>query len=176
VSEPNSLYVRVHLSKDAFERFLKSQSVAASHFHDWMPWLGQAEVYGGPLSEQWLAEVSEGHQAGTVEDALAAWVDDGWSMARSVYDEETETWVFGCLQFSENYHEYMVSLPFLRAVEAFKDRPGDDFMVVYPCIWGPEDCHEVCISLAQGGGAICDAFSAPQRAEADAFLQQLFPQ
>ncbi|WP_157288392.1 hypothetical protein [Uliginosibacterium gangwonense] len=175
MSEPNSLYVRVHLSKDAFERFLKSQTVAASHFNDWMPWLGQAEVYGGPLSEQWLAEVSEGHQPGTVEDALAAWVDDGWAMARSVYDEATETWMFGCLQFSENYGEYMVYLPLMRAVEAFKDRAGDDFMVVYPRIWGPTDCHVVCISLSQDGGALCDEFSPRMRAEADGFLQRLFP-
>ena len=95
--------------------------------------------------------------------------------ANYTYDEATEMWQFGVLNWTMNYHQCLVNLPFLRAVCYFKDRPGADFLLVYPWIY-PSDGHEVCYRLDQG----CSKFVAQPaegwQADAEAFLNTLCPQ
>jgi hypothetical protein len=39
MSEPDSLYLRVRLSKQAYRRYLASEALDARDFSDWMNWL-----------------------------------------------------------------------------------------------------------------------------------------
>ena len=45
MSEPDSLYLRVHLSKQAYERYLASPGADARDFPDWMDWLGKVQMH-----------------------------------------------------------------------------------------------------------------------------------
>jgi len=131
MSEPDSLYLRVRLSKGAFERYLASKAADADDFDDWMPWLGRARMHGLVFTREKIAEIARGVRKRSTAEEIAGWTKDDWAFARSHYDELTETWRFGVANFSENYQEFLVYLPPLRAVGRFKDLPGADFMLVY---------------------------------------------
>ena len=119
MSEPDSLYLRVSLSKQAHQRYLASPCADARDFSDWMDWLGKAKMYGGPFAPEKIAEIGEGAPKHLTAERIETWTGDLWSIAKSDYDEATETWRFGILQFSENYYEILEYLPVLRAVGTF---------------------------------------------------------
>ncbi len=176
MSEPSSLYVRAHLSKDAYERFLKSQRVGPKAFDDWMVWLANVELASGQPTPALIDEVALAlaDDTGTVEEGIEGWCDSDWSFAKSVYDEKTGLWQFGVLQFSENIYEYLAYLPFVRAVSMFQDRTQGDFMLVFPFIWAPDTC-ELCIDLDPGASRLHTEASPQRMAEARTFLSFLMP-
>ncbi len=137
MSEPDSLYLRVRLSKQAYERYLASPGADARDFPDWMDWLGKVQMHGPGFTPERIAEIGRETGKCSPADGIAAWTSSDWAMGKSAYDEATGTWRFGILQFSENYLECLGYLPPLRAVCQFKDRPGVDFMLVYNHFWSP---------------------------------------
>jgi hypothetical protein len=180
MSEPCSLYLKVRLSKAAYESYLASPCVDARDFGDWMDWLAKAEMAGGPMTPDDVREIGQTSQPVPVTEVIHAWTSNEWAMGKSIYDESAEVWQFGILQFSENYHEYLVNLPFLRGVDRFKDKPGKDFLLVYPYIWDPHE-FELLIAIDEGSSVI--AGSRGERAsipaeflsEAERFLNGLMP-
>ena len=154
MSEPYSLYLRVRLSKRAFERYLASPAADARHFKDWMPWLGKARMHSFVFTPDKIAEIArDAHKSSTAEE-IGAWTANAWAFARSHYDELTETWRFSIAQFSENYKEFLEHLPPLRAVDRFKDLPGTDFMLVYDHFWSPNNRYAVLFEFADGSSRI----------------------
>lgn len=176
MSEPSSLYVRAHLSKDAYARFLKSRRVGPQVFDDWMVWLKDVELASGQPSAALIDEVAQGlaDDHGTVEEGIQGWCDSDWSFAKSVYDEKSGLWQFGVLQFSENIYEYLAYLPFLRAVSMFQEHAQGDFLLVFPYIWSPDVC-ELCIDFDPGASRLHTEASPQRMAEASAFLSFLMP-
>lgn len=180
MSEPDSLYLRVRLSKTAYEQYLASPAANAGAFSDWMEWLSRAEMYGPPFTPEKIDQI--GRRAGTrsVAQEIDAWTANTWAMAKSIYDEATETWRFGVLQFSENYQEYIALLPPFRAVCRFKDRPGADFMLLYSHFWDP-GCYTALFEFSEGASVIAGSpgtgapFPAQYAEEADVFLSSLIP-
>jgi hypothetical protein len=180
MSEPDSLYLRVHLSKPAYERYLANEGFDARDFPDWMSWLTRAKMYGPPFTPERVAEIGQSVRRRSPAEELKAWTTNAWAIAKSDYDEQTETWRFGILQFSENYSEYLEMLPPLRAVDRFKDRPGVDFMLVYNYLWSPGH-YTVLFELNDGRSTIVGSpgqdVPLPERyrEEASAFLESLVP-
>jgi hypothetical protein len=176
MSEPSSLYLRAHLSRNAFESYLRSPMAVPSDFDDWMTWLSEIEFNDGPATPAWIKRISAemADRLGLVDDGIAIWRDLDWSCTRSVYDEKTEVWQLGILQFSENIFEYLTNLPFLRAVCQFQDRHADDFLIVLPHLWSPGVC-ELCIDLRPGASHVATLASEARLTEAAEFLNALIP-
>jgi hypothetical protein len=180
MSEPHSLYLRVRLSKQAYERYLTGTTVDARRFSDWMDWLTKAKMYGAAFTPEKIAEIAQGTCKRSMAEEIAAWTASAWALAKSHYDELTETWVFGIAQFSENYYECLEMLPPLRAVDRFKDRPGVDFILVYNHFWNPE-YYMVLFEIREGVSVIAGSpgqgMPFPQRYadEARAFIQSIVP-
>ena len=153
MSEPDSLYLRVRLSKGAFERYLASKAADATDFDDWMPWLGRARMHGLVFTREKIAEIAQGVRKRSVAEEIAGWTKNPWAFARSHYDELTETWRFGIANFSENYQEFLAFLPPFRAVDRFKDLAGTDFMLVYDHFWNANR-YTVLFDFADGASRI----------------------
>ena len=180
MSEPNSLYLRVRLSREAYQRYLESPSADARDFSDWMDWLGKVKMSGGPMTPEKIEAIGASSSKRMTAKDIQAWTTDNWAIAKSEYDDATETWRFGILQFSENYYEFLEYLPVLRAVDRFKDRAGVDFLLVHNFLWFP-DYYIVCFEFAEGKSVIAGspgqgvAFPKAYAEEAARFLAPLLP-
>jgi hypothetical protein len=180
MSEPDSLYLRVRLSKEAYQRYLESVCADARDFSDWMDWVGNAQMYGNGISESDIREIGERTSKRKTGEEINAWATDAWNMGKSDYDEATETWRFGMLQFSENYYDFLEHLPLFRAVDRFKDRPGVDFLLVYNFLISPDD-YVVFFELTESKSVIAGspgqdvAFPTTYAEEAATFLTSLIP-
>nr|WP_315245226.1 hypothetical protein [uncultured Albidiferax sp.] len=172
MSERHSLYVRVHLSKRAYQKYMDSPCANAGDFGDWMACFAGVALSGGPLTAARVAEYARrGGPEVSVGTFVAQWCAEPENAATSRYDEATETWQFCVLQFSENYGEFLEFLPSMRAACFFKDRPGDDFLVVYPFIW--DTGHTVCFHIDLGHSRFQSDFPPCWHAEAHAELGAL---
>jgi hypothetical protein len=172
MSERHSLYVRVHLSKRAYQQYMDRPCAHAGDFADWMVWLGGVALSGGPMTAAKVAEYARrGGPDGSVGNFIAQWCAEPENAAASHYDAASETWQFCVLQFSENYGEFLEFLPSMRAACFFKDRPGDDFLVVYPFIW--DTGHIACFSIDPGHSRFRPDFPPRWHAEANAALGAL---
>jgi hypothetical protein len=180
MSEPDSLYLRVRLSKQAFERYLASATADARSFGDWLPWLGRARMHGFVFTPDKIVEIAQGVRKRSTAEEINAWTADAWAIARSDYDEMTETWRFAIAQFSQNYREFLEYLPPLRAVDRFKDLPGIDFMLVYNHFWSSSR-YTVLFEFAEGASRIAGSpgqgvpFPERYAEEARAFVGLLVP-
>lgn len=181
MSEPDSLYLRVHLSKQAYERYLESISLDTRDFSDWMDWIGGAKMYGPGLTPDRITEIGRKARKRPMAEEIKSWVGDDQSIGRSVYDEATETWRYGVLGFSQNYGEFLEYLPQLRAIDRFKDRPGVDILLVYNFIWRPET-YTAFFEISEGSSVTAGSpgrgtpFPADYAKEAGEFLTAMMPE
>jgi hypothetical protein len=180
MSEPDSLYLRVRLSKQAYQRYLDSVCADARDFSDWMDWIGKAQMYGKGITESDIREIAERSSKRKTSEEIDAWASDAWNIGKSEYDDATETWRFGMLQFSENYYDFLEHLPVFRAVDRFKDRGGVDFMLVHNFLFSPQE-YVVLFELSEGRSTIAGspgqgvAFPEHYREETSTFLRSLIP-
>jgi hypothetical protein len=170
MSEPSSLYARVRLSQAAFAAFQSSTPKLPSDYHDWLPWLANRQFYG-EITEADIYELNHGNAA-TVDGALLAWMEyPDLDLNQTSYDPESQTWRIGVLQCSENYYDYMLVLSFLRGIAAFKDLPGEDFILITPYLWGgPPEAYVV---VTPGSSRFNAEIPDEVLAEANAGLQKI---
>lgn len=57
MSEPDSLYLRVRLSREAYQRYLESVCADAPDVSDRMDWVGKAKMYGSGIKENEMREI-----------------------------------------------------------------------------------------------------------------------
>ena len=175
MSEPSQLYARLHLSRHRLDEFLETTIPDPSGDAELLAWLADAEYYGERYTPDLIRKRVD---AGTT---IGAWVDDlmtpaphGVVMpARNVYDEESQTWTLGALDFSENYDDYLTALAVFRAAANVKDLAGDDGFLIYGYLF--EDSHVVAaLQVAMGASRFLDEESAaPLVAEADVTMEAL---
>src|SRR5262249_21670875 len=94
MSEPDSLYLRVRLSKEAYRRYLDSVCADARDFADWMDWIGKAKMYGEGITQSDIGEIGQRSSKRKTSEEIDAWASDAWNIGKSEYDEATETWRF----------------------------------------------------------------------------------
>jgi hypothetical protein len=179
MSELDSLYLRVHLTKHAYEKYMASQAADARDFSDSMPWLSKARMHGPGFVPERINEIGRASRKLSVSEEISHWAN-GFA-GSSLYDESTETWRFCIFQLAENYEDFLDFLPTVRAVCWFKDRPGIDFILLYPYFWGYGDYYTALIELMEGASAITGSthmgvlLSRQFLDEANAFIESVAP-
>jgi hypothetical protein len=132
MSEPNQLYACLHISRPRFDEFLRSRLEVETD-EPLMTWLSEASYYG----ERYTPElVRERVPSGAT---VAQWVHDvtvegimGFPMPfRNHYDDATQTWTLGVLDFSENYDDYITAATIFRQASKHKNVAGNDGLLVY---------------------------------------------
>jgi hypothetical protein len=174
MSEPSSLYVRVTLSEAAMSSFRQSPVSLPGEYQDWLPWLETQKFYG----EITNADIEElGQNPGirpkdiaTAGEFLDFFAEDT-AGTRIVHDTSTGLWTLRMLEFSENYYDYIETLAILRALAKFKDLPGEDFVLIFPYLWGDEPT--VYLSIRQGSGELIAPTPEKSIAEAKAAMKAL---
>jgi hypothetical protein len=176
MSEPNQLYARIRMSRTRLDEFLKSPFPDPSSDGAVLAWLSAASYFGDRYTpEKIRAQVVSG------STTVGAWIE--WLMSPSPYgfpmpscneyDDSTQTWTLGVLDFSENYDDYTAAVAVFRAVAAFKDVPGDDFMLIFAFLFGTGEA-EVALRITSGTSEFLDESTAEEFIpEANATMEAL---
>jgi hypothetical protein len=176
MSEPSQLYARVRISGPRLEEFLKSAFPDPSTDESVLAWLSEASYYGSRYTPEKIRA-----QVVAETTTVGAWVDDlmapgiyGFPMpCLNAYDDATQTWTIGVLDFSENYDDYTAAVAVFRAIAAFKDVPGDDYMLIYAFLFGSGGI-DVALKIVPGTSVFLDESAAAQFVpEANAAMQAL---
>src|SRR5262245_61939956 len=122
--------------EERFAAFQASRLVPPRQYGDWRAWLGSKRFYG-EISNAEIEAMA--HPEGEIRmgDYLSGLVRQIYlGPAKSDYDPLSKTWTLRVMQCSENYLDFILILSVLRAVASYKDLHGDDFILIYPYLWG----------------------------------------
>lgn len=163
MAEPCQLYLKVSISRSRLEDFLSQEAGSAACFRDLEEWLDDNHHRRAGLTWSELCELGQGTTA-------AAWVA-GWSRhlrspAWNHYDEKTQTWSLGVLEFTESRDWILGSINVLRRVADFKDVPGTDYLLIYEYLFG-KGSVVAAVELTPGASRILQE-QPPPRLTADA--------
>lgn len=132
MSEPNSLFARIHISPEKFEVFLRAAPKIPSLDHEWLAWWDGKEMYKkSHLQEKSMRAYSVSHN----EAVISTWRGEKDTATFSDYDAANSLWHFGIIFFSENYLEMIPGIAFIKSVEDFKDAHEEDFALIYNYFW-----------------------------------------
>ena len=167
MSEPASLYARLHLSEAGRAAYRASVPPPPNAYPDWESWLAGRQMHGSlsvaGLSGTWVAD-----PAGSI---LEAWLDPARSFPGNASSKaDSDTWRLSLLEFSENYGEWVSLLTVLRSAAPYVDPDRRSLVVVHDFLWGDPET-DVAIELAAGESRILDVPPAADVAEADRYLQ-----
>lgn len=170
MAEPCQLYLKVSISRSRLEDFLRQEAGSAACFADLEQWLDGNHLRRGGLTWSELCELGQGTTA-------AAWVA-GWSQhqrspAWNHYDEASQTWSLGVLEFTESRDWILGSINVLRRIAEFKDLPGTDYLLIYEYLFG-KGSVVAAVELTPGASRLLQE-SPPARvtAEADLMMNSL---
>ena len=136
MSEPNSLFAKIHITKDNFDNFQKSKPMTPKLDNNWLEWWNSKEMYNKTdLQEKNLYCYDEP----TNDSIINGWKEAKHSLTFSDYDLENEIWHFGIIMFSQNYTEMIPGLAFIKSIAEFKNENKEDFAIVYNYFGGDED-------------------------------------
>ncbi|MDO5510013.1 MAG: hypothetical protein Q4F57_04905 [Weeksellaceae bacterium] len=136
MSEPNSLFAKIHITKENFDNFLKASPTTPKLDENWLQWWDSREMHdSAQLEEKNLIAYPES----TNEAIIEWWKGDRYSFTFSDYDLENEIWNFGIYMFSENYYEMIPGLAFLKSMAELKTKNEEDFAIVYNFHWIGDD-------------------------------------
>ena len=172
MSEPSSLYLRVTLTQENLEALMASRVARPTDYDDWLAWLATKKMYGSITADD-IAKFGTSN-AQTFGAYINALTQEMWAGARAQYDAAAQRWTLGVLQLSENYREFIEALAILRAAARFKNLAGDDFILIYPYMWG--DTPNAYIELAQGTSRFISEIPETVFAEAAQGLQAVYQQ
>ena len=151
MSEPSQLYARLHLSRSHYEDLLASPFPDPSGDRAVLDWLATAQYYGERYTPATIRERLSGNTTvgAYIEDLMGPGVMGFPMPSRNEYDDKTETWTLGVLDFSENYDDYLAAVAVFRMAASFKDLPGDDGLLIYGCLW-EDDAVSVALRVDMG--------------------------
>src|SRR5262249_49259310 len=171
MSEPSSLYMRVRLTAKNLEAFKNSLLIAPSHYTDWQPWL-HTRTYYGEITD---AEIQgmEFSEVLSVGEYLSLLLQDVYaSPSQARYDIASNTWTLCVMELSENYKDFILVLSILRGIAAYKDTPGEDFIIIYPYLWtdNSEMYVDAYVTLTTGNSQMVNEIPAEAITEANQML------
>ena len=150
MSEPSSLYARIHISESAKEKFLDSKIADPGKYEDWIGWL-KNKSFSGSITLNDINSIK--YPQTVVKDFLNEWLGYSRAFGFNEYDQEENTWIISMYEFSENYFEYIQFLHVLRSIQDFKDLNENDFILVHSYIWG-DTASDTVIQIEKGSSSI----------------------
>ena len=180
MSEPSSLYMRVNLTKNQLEAFKNSPLVAPSHYQDWRSWLNTKKFYGqitdAEIQAMNPATSLARSEMRTVGDYVARLLQDAYvGPSQAQYDAPSNTWTLCVMQLSENFKAFILILSILRGIAAYKDLPGEDFILIYPYLWEetPEAHANAYVTITPGSSRLIHEIPGEAINEANQRLGQV---
>jgi len=169
MSEPNSLYARIQISKKAKNDYLESKIASPEKYTDWSKWLENNE-YNGSITQD---EINNMKFPGSTDNRefIYGWIESEFTEGFSEYIEHEKTWVLSMIEFSENYFDYVKCLHSLRSVDNFTDNESGGFILIHSYLWGDTD-SDVAIKIGKGESVILDSVPQDYVAEARKHLDQ----
>lgn len=130
MSELSSLYIKVPISKEQLQKFKKSRPVAPALNSNWTNWWDSREMYNKqPL------QVVQSYHAESYGQVIEEIIDERFTGAQETYDEQTKTWYFMVLQFSENYHEIIPMISMLKDLANYLEPNAKGLAILYDFMW-----------------------------------------
>lgn len=175
MSEPNQLYVHVHLSRKRFDALIASKFPDVSSDPAVLEWLANASYYGPKYTAETVRErLSDYETVGQWVDAVTGPGVYGFPMpVRNHYDEAEQSWTLGVLDFSESYDDYLAAVAACRAISQFKDLPSEDGMLIYGYMFSG-DAVSVALRIRVGEASfITEEEAAPLVAQANVTMKAL---
>lgn len=151
MSEPSSLYAKIHISKEGRDKFLESHINNPSYYEDWLLWLNNKEYSGSAITETTLGQVA--YNSSLSGQYIQEWMSNPSAFSYELYDESSEIWLLSMYEFSENYLEYISFLNVLRGVDRFVDREGEGYILVHSYVWGDTD-SDALVHVSKGNSNI----------------------
>lgn len=151
MSEQNSLFAKIHITKSNFDAFLKAKPITPELDNDWVEWWNTRVMYGKADLQQ---KDLYCYEKLSNESIINGWKEEKESVTFSDYDSEKEIWHFGIIMFSENYYEMIAGFAFLKSVAGFKNENKEDFAIVYNYFWG--DKHVCAYITYENGKGVFD--------------------
>lgn len=133
MAEPCSFYMKITIKNDDFQRLMKAEPTQPSLNDNWRLWWDSRRMYG--KTELTNNELRAYNNASN-QDLIDGWLKAEGAYAYSEYNEKSETWNFGIIEFGENYLEIIPQLAFALSIIEYKTFSPDDFAIVYPYFWG----------------------------------------
>ncbi|MFD2966506.1 hypothetical protein [Sphingobacterium bambusae] len=131
MSEPNSLYLKVHIKPQQREAFLQEAPKAMAADSMWQHWWDSRSMYHKePLNEipGYRAPNHDAILQQFLQERSMAWVER--------YDAQEEQWTLVSLFFSENYTEILPMLNFFKRLEHYVTPESTGLALIYDYYWG----------------------------------------
>jgi hypothetical protein len=173
MSDNPSLYIRVKLSQIAFEKYLDSNTAVANDFNDWVSWFNEKTWCSSPPDQTDVDSWSKKeYRQQIVKDNIEKWCANNEHLVKSSYNVDTNTWQFGCVDFSYNADTNLVSLPLLRNICKFKDTQDQDYLVIYDYLNNPSHRFGI-FTIEKEKSRLCHKIPEDFMTEATDFLTSL---
>lgn len=138
MSEHNSLFAKIHISKEDFKTFLLAKPTTPSISSNWLDWWNSKPMYKRKPLE---ASDLKAYELPSNLSVIQSWIDVTESVTFSDYDMEQEVWNFGIVMFSENYLEMIPMFAFLHGIQHLAKPNSNNFAIVYNYFWEGDDVN-----------------------------------
>ena len=133
MSELSSLYARINIKAENYNKFLSDRPKQPRLDDNWTNWWSSRKMYGKRILE---ADDLYAYNDASNKEILDGWKNASHSGTLYEYDAATQTMKIGIVFFSENYGEMIPMLAFLLSLADYKEYNDDDFIIIYPYFWG----------------------------------------
>jgi len=128
--ELDTLYIRMQIAKENLATFFSAKPGPEMLDENWKQWWTSREMYSKTALEA-VPTYSKQYNREVVDELL----DDRFFAAAEHYDEDKRCWTFIAFNFSENYHEILPMLAFIKQLAKFSD---EGLVLIYNWMWGGE--------------------------------------
>ena len=129
MSEQCSLYIKVRISKENLEGFLRARPIASTLNSNWLDWWDSRQMY----SKTELKNIPAYHVPSN-GDILQDILEDNHIIAKQAYQDGH--WYLLGLQFSENYSEILPMLSWIKDLAAHTDNDDTGKAFIFDYLWG----------------------------------------
>lgn len=128
--ELDTLYIQIQIERKNLARFFSAKPSPEELDDNWREWWGSREMYSKTALEA-IPTYSKQYNREVVDELLC----DRFCAAAEHYDENKQCWTFIALNFSENYHEILPMLAFIKQLAKFSEV---GLALIYNWMWGGE--------------------------------------
>ena len=131
MSELNSLYISIQISKRELSHFFSLPPKEWQLDSSWLNWWKSREINGNPP-----LKALPFYATTTARSVFESFLRDKRLVASEHYDEQSEVWTFLSVFFSENYFEILPLLSLLKPLAAFQAPGQRGAVIIYDYYWG----------------------------------------